>query len=220
MSSLHKIFHYSTLPLSTKFHQQKRPHYTNHLSLLIWDISINQTHLNSSQVCLSAFLPETHHSLTFPSSNCSPSPAHSNFSTTSIPTDVTSQQQQTLDKWTTHQPFHSGTSTHDPITLLPRPNNPRSTYTNHLLPYGTAIKPVNHTDTLRICFQNTQFAFQLYQGDIEVQLIIQNLISLEIGMVVPISLNINWENTSNWIHTLQLFQGISRQVHLALPPVH
>jgi len=179
------------------------------------DISINQTHLNSSQVNLFVFLPETKHSLIFPSSNCSPPPVHSVFFTTSIHPDVTSQQQQTLDKWTMHRPFHSGISTQDPITSVPHPNNPRSTYTVHLLPYGTAIKPVNHTETLCICFQNTQFAFQLYHGDIKMQQIIQNLINLEIGMFVPISLNKNWENTSNWNCTRQLFHGISCQVHLA-----
>jgi hypothetical protein len=76
------------------------------------------------------------------------------------------------------------------------------------------IKPVNKNNTLRICLQNTQFAFQLYHGDIEIQQIIRNLVNLEIGMFVPISPNVNWENTSNWLQTKQLFTGISHQIHL------
>jgi len=136
------------------------------------------------------------------------------FTPTCTPPLVCSKQQQTLDHWTIHRPFHTGISPKDSHTLVPQPKGPRDIFTDHLLPYGTTIKPVNKTNTLRICFQNTQFAFQLYNGDIEIQQIIRNLVNLEVGIFVPISPNVNWENNSNWVRIKQLFTGVSRPVHL------
>ncbi len=32
---------------------------------------------------------------------------------------------------------------------------------DHITPYGTQLPPINHTNTLRIIIQNTQYAMQL-----------------------------------------------------------
>jgi len=48
------------------------------------------------------------------------------------------------------------------------PSNPHETYTDHLTPYGTPLHPIDSTRILRLCMQNTQFSFQLFNDGLDI----------------------------------------------------
>jgi hypothetical protein len=63
--------------------------------------------------------------------------------------------------------------------------------------------------------QNTQHSIQIYGDAIDLPTRIKNLQSIEAGMFVPISPNINWTNTSNWPRTRYHFRPHFPHVHLS-----
>jgi hypothetical protein len=123
--------------------------------------------------------------------------------------------QQKLDQWMVHRPFNPGVLSSSLSAQSKGSTDPRSTFNDHLLPYDTPIVPYDPTSTLRVCVQNTHFAFQLYDDGINLANIICNILILGAKMFVPISPNINWENPSNWSHITRLqFHNLSTQIHL------
>jgi hypothetical protein len=109
--------------------------------------------------------------------------------------------QQKLNKWLVHHPFIPGIPAHPSTSNINSPSNPRQVYINHLKPYGTPLNPIDSTRTLRLCMQNTQFSFQLYNDGVDISHILHNLPLLDINMFVQISPNVIWSNPSNWTRT-------------------
>ena len=103
------------------------------------------------------------------------------------------------------RPFISGAPFYPSKTDSYEQIHPCTLSLHHLSPYGTPITPIDPTRSLWICLQNTQFAFQLYNDRINLSQIIESLICLNAQMFVPISLNINWNNPSNWVRTKTFF---------------
>lgn len=68
---------------------------------------------------------------------------------------------------------------------------------------------------LRVCMQNAQFSFQLFDDGIDIHNIFNNLQQLGILMFIPISFNVNWSNSRNWIRAKHFFQSPFSQVHLS-----
>jgi len=62
--------------------------------------------------------------------------------------------------------------------------------------------------------QNTQNSFRIYGDGIEMPNMIGNLLSLAVSMFCPISPDVNWKNTYNWLRTKCIFQPSFKQVHL------
>ena len=123
--------------------------------------------------------------------------------------------QQRIKPWCVHCPFIPGITPHHFESNIEGPSNPRKTYTGHLTPYGTPLHPIDSTRILRLCMQNTQFSFQLFNDGLDLSHILHHLPLLHVSMFVPISPNVIWNNPSNWTQTKQIFHPLSRQIHLS-----
>jgi hypothetical protein len=77
-----------------------------------------------------------------------------------------------------------GKETH---TINIAPTHPRQNYTNHLSPFGTPLPPMTNSNTLQICFQNTQHSFQIHGETIELPNFILNLQSLVLACSSPLA---------------------------------
>jgi hypothetical protein len=116
--------------------------------------------------------------------------------------------QQSIKQWTAHRPFIpniplGASSSHNPVI----PSDPHQMFTAHLEPFGTPLPIIDPTPHLQVCMPNTQHDFKIYGDGIELSSIIDNLKSFGIGMLIPISLNVNLINPSNWARTHQIFRA-------------
>jgi len=142
----------------------------------------------------------------------SPSPEH---------TLQTLQSQHKITKWATHCPFIPDNpfekSSHTKDKNDPRehmtPQHPHQVFVDHLTPYGTSLPPIDKSNFLCICMQNTQHSFNIFD-DMELPVIIDNLKSIGASMFIPISPNVNWKMVTNWAHTRHLFRPHFQPVHL------
>jgi len=126
------------------------------------------------------------------------------------PTNEKEKKQQLPHKWTTYRHFIP----HVPLPSTPSSNKsscPHQTFT----PCGTNLPSIDNTETLLICMQNSQYAFQIYGDGIKIQSIIDNLKNTGATMYAPIRSNINWHNNMNWTQTKHLFRPAFHQVHIS-----
>jgi len=106
-----------------------------------------------------------------------------------------SQHQTKLTSWTVHCPFIPGIAQTTSSEKIYQPA--RLVVVNHLKPFVTPLPPIDNSKVLRMCMQNTQFAFQLHDDGINMSYIFDNITHHDIQMFAPISPNINWNNLSN-----------------------
>jgi len=167
-------------------------------------INLNDTTLNVA--------PKIH--FTNDNSNTLPIPSDPIYDDFSITQQSSLQKsfQQKIKQWLVHRPFIPGITLHSSNSNIESPSNPHETYTDHLTPYGTPLHPIDSTCILRLCMQNTQFSFQLFNEGLDISHILHHLPLLHVSMFVPISPNVNWNNPSNWNRTKQIFHPVSRQI--------
>ncbi len=122
---------------------------------------------------------------------------NSQSTTTNHHTNIT--QQTLITQWMEHRPFITGIPSNSLDEKHPKISSPRTIFTDHLYTFGSPIKPINPSKTLRISMQNTQFSFQIYGDGLELHDIIQNLQQIDAHIFVPISPNINWNYQSDWV---------------------
>jgi hypothetical protein len=115
--------------------------------------------------------------------------------------------------WAIHRPFIL--NVHQLDDTLPKsihPTNPHESFSTHLSPFGSTLPVIDKTETLRVCMQNTRFAFSIYGECIDIYNIIANLTQLDAHLFAPISPNTNCGNHSR---TCSLFRKNFSQVHLS-----
>ena len=122
---------------------------------------------------------------------------NSQSTTTDHHTNIT--QQILITQWMEHRPFINGIPSNFLDEKHPKITSPRTIFTDHLYTFGSPIKPINPSKTLRISMQNTQFSFQIYGDGLELHDIIQNLQQIDAHIFVPINPNINWNYQSDWV---------------------
>jgi len=121
-------------------------------------------------------------------------------------------KQQRIIRWTNHRPFVPGI----PLDLAKSTeSNPRTTTTQHLILFGTAIPSIDPTKVLHICMQNTQHSFKISGETLPTQQIISNLQLHGINIFAAISPDVNWCNYSNWNRTKLLYKRHSPHIHLS-----
>jgi len=94
-------------------------------------------------------------------------------------------------------------------------SSPHQIYTNHLRPFGTPLPIIDPTQIIRVCVQNTQHDFKLFDDGISLPIIIENLLNIGANMFVPISPKINWKNPSNFLQTKQIFRPHFPHLHIS-----
>jgi len=123
--------------------------------------------------------------------------------------------QTKITQWTCHRPFIHGISTDSISAANCGPLHPRGDYTDHLSLFGTSLLVIDPSKILRVCIQNTQHSFQLYDQTLDMTVMIDNLRNTDANMFMPISLNVNWHNKMNWVHRKCRFCVISQHTHLS-----
>jgi len=149
-------------------------------------INLNDTTLNVA--------PKIH--FTNDDSNTLPIPSDPIYDDFSITQQSSLQKslQQKIKQLLVHRPFIPGITLHSSNSNIESPSNPHETYTDHLTPYGTPLHPIDSTCILRLCMQNTQFSFQLFNEGLDISHILHHLPLLHVSMFVPISPNVSKKN--------------------------
>jgi hypothetical protein len=139
------------------------------------------------------------------------------ITSTNGPDDPPTHNQSSILQWTTHRPFIPG------VLLGPNKNqsintdplNPNEDHSAHTKPYGTPLPLIDPSKTLRVVMQNPQHSFRLHNNNIELLQMIENVKTLDAGLLAVISPNANWCNTSNWATAKNIFRKSYQQVHLS-----